>query len=228
MHFRKQARLVDMAERFDGIYGRAYDALVSHPLAMRASGRLFGRATALAELPQLVRSAYEAAPDEPLLDVPCGAAGSLAHAGSVQRTAPVIGLDLSPAMLERGRRRVRDLQPPFDVELVEGDALELPFDDASFGTVLSINGLHCMPDPERFVAELARVARSGGTLTMTTLVDAGTGASRAVNDAFRRGGVLPAAPPSLAVIVDLLVSHGWSDIDVLGGTALVALRCTRA
>jgi ubiquinone/menaquinone biosynthesis C-methylase UbiE len=228
MHHRRQARLVDMAERFDGMYGRAYDALVSHPVAMRASGRLFGRATALAELPGLVRSAYEAAPGEPLLDVPCGAAGSLAHAGGVQRTAHVVGLDLAPAMLERGRRRVRDLQPPFDVELVEGDALDMPFDDAAFGAVLSINGLHCMPDPDAFVAELARVTRPDGTLTMTTLVDAGTRASRFVNDAFRRGGVLPAAPPSLAVIVDLLESHGWTDVEVLGGTALVALRCTRA
>jgi ubiquinone/menaquinone biosynthesis C-methylase UbiE len=217
-----------VTQRFDGIYGRAYDAIVSHPLAMRTSGRLFGRATALAELPRLVRSAYEFAPDEPLLDVPCGAAGSLAHAGGVQRAGPVIGLDLSHVMLERGRRRVRDLQPPFDVELVEGDALELPFDDASFGTVLSINGLHCMPDPERFVAELARVARSGSTLTMTTLVDAGTGTSRAVNDAFRRGGVLPSSPPTLEAVCAMLAAHGWVDVDVLGGTALVALRCTRA
>jgi ubiquinone/menaquinone biosynthesis C-methylase UbiE len=216
-----------MGGRFDGSYGRAYDALVSRPRVLRVAGTALGRATAIGDLPFLARAAYTESPEEPLLDVPCGAAGSLAHAWMVDREAPVIGLDLSEVMLERGRRRVATLQPSFDVQLVQGDALEMPFDDGEFGSALSLNGLHCIPDPSRFVQELARVVRPGGTLTMTTLVGSAGLAGRAFNGVLRRGGVLPQPPPSIEQVEALLAAAGWTAVTRIGGTALVALRCVR-
>lgn len=216
-----------VVDRFDGVYGRAYDLAMSHPLAMRATRVALGRSTVLGDVPFLVRVAYSYAPEEPLLDVPCGAAGSMVHGWQVGREAPVLGVDLSERMIERGRQRLRRLRPAFEVQLEVADALALPFGDGSFGAALSVNGLHCMPDPAAFASELARVVRPGGSLWLTTLVDAGSPGSRAANGLLRRGGVLPAPPPSPDRLRSLLQEAGWSHIEPLGGRALVGLRCTR-
>lgn len=216
-----------VVDRFDGAYGRAYDIAMSHPVAMRATKLALGRSTVLGDVPFFVRVAYSHAPEEPLLDVPCGAAGSLVHGWQVGREAPVIGVDLSERMVERGRRRVERLRPSFEARLQVADALDLPFGDDSFGAALSINGLHCMPDPAAFARELARVVRPGGSLWLTSLVDAGSRGSRAANGMLRRGGVLPAQPPSEEALWALLQDAGWSTVAPLGGSALVGLHCTR-
>jgi SAM-dependent methyltransferase len=216
-----------VVERFDGIYGRVYDAAVSRPVAMQVAGRVLGRRTVLGDIPLLVRGAYSAVPDEPMLDAPCGAAGSLVHGAIIDRAGPVIGLDMSCRMLARGRERVRRTRPQFDVELEHGDALAMPFDDASFGSALSVNGLHCMPDPARFVTELARVLRPGGILTITTIVDTESRSSRLVSASLRRGRVIPATPPTLAALEAMLDDAGFARTVVVGGSALVALSCLR-
>ncbi len=71
-----------------------------------------------------------------------------------------VGLDLTPAMLERARRRARALD--LAIELHEGDATELPFPDAHFDAVVLHLILAVVPRPERLLAETARVLRPGG------------------------------------------------------------------
>jgi SAM-dependent methyltransferase len=73
------------------------------------------------------------------------------------------GVDVSPAMLERCRRRARV------VPLVEGDFWRpLAFADASFDAVIALHGTLAHPPDDRAVgdlaAELARVVRGGGAL----------------------------------------------------------------
>lgn len=70
------------------------------------------------------------------------------------------GVDLSPAMLELARRRADALG--MIVELRLADATRLPFDDASFDTVVSTLALCTIPDPSAAVAEARRVLRPGG------------------------------------------------------------------
>lgn len=72
----------------------------------------------------------------------------------------LIGIDISPEMLERARRRADALGRP--VELRVGDAQALPFPDASFDTVVVTLGLCTIPDERRAVAEAHRVLRPGG------------------------------------------------------------------
>ena len=74
------------------------------------------------------------------------------------------GLDLSAEMLAVARRRADDLGRP--VELVEGDAEQLPVPDASFDTAVCALGLCSIPHPDVAIAELARVLRPGGTLLL--------------------------------------------------------------
>jgi ubiquinone/menaquinone biosynthesis C-methylase UbiE len=69
-------------------------------------------------------------------------------------------IELSPAMLERARRRARELGR--DGELVPGDAQALPFADETFDTVTCTLSLCTIPNDRAAVAEATRVLRPGG------------------------------------------------------------------
>ena len=89
-----------------------------------------------------------------VLDACCGT-GDLAIAAR-GAGAEVVGLDFSRAMLERARRK----DP--EIEWVEGDLLELPFQDASFDAVTVGFGIRNVADLERGLAELRRALKPGG------------------------------------------------------------------
>jgi ubiquinone/menaquinone biosynthesis C-methylase UbiE len=74
------------------------------------------------------------------------------------------GIELSPAMLAIARQRAADLGR--EVDLRDGDAERLPFDDASFDTVLCALSLCTIPSPEAAVGEMRRVLRPGGRLLL--------------------------------------------------------------
>ena len=76
----------------------------------------------------------------------------------------VVGVDYVPSLLERGR--VRAMAEGLDVELLEGDAEALPFQDASFDAVVSVFGSMFAPDHARTAAEILRVCRPGGTIAL--------------------------------------------------------------
>ena len=91
-----------------------------------------------------------------VLDACCGT-GDLAI-GARKRGAEVTGLDFSPKMLERARRKDRG------VDWVQGDALALPFKDASFDAATVGFGVRNVADLEVGLRELRRVLRNGGRL----------------------------------------------------------------
>jgi ubiquinone/menaquinone biosynthesis C-methylase UbiE len=76
----------------------------------------------------------------------------------------ITGIDLSPKMLSLARRRAKELGR--DVELVVGDAQKLPFEDASFDTVVTVLALCSIPDPEAAIREMNRVLTPGGRLLL--------------------------------------------------------------
>ncbi len=78
--------------------------------------------------------------------------------------AAVTGIDLSPAMLAIARQRATELGRK--VDLREANAEQLPFDDASFDTVVCALSLCSIPDPAAAIAEMRRVLVPGGTLLL--------------------------------------------------------------
>ncbi len=101
-------------------------------------------------------------PGSRALDVCCGTgdvAFALARAG-----AETTGLDFSAAMLEVARRRAERGASPRPIRFLQGDALCLPFEDASFETVTISYGLRNLADLEGGLRELKRVLRPGGRL----------------------------------------------------------------
>ena len=77
------------------------------------------------------------------------------------RGARAVALDLAGAKLRRGRQLSG---PP---ALIEGDALRLPFADASFDRVMSICAIEHFDDGARALDEMARVLAPGGELVMS-------------------------------------------------------------
>ena len=94
-----------------------------------------------------------ATPNAPILDAGCGTGLNLRHLpeGSV-------GVDINPRNIALLKQRL----PNHTV--LEGDVEALPFDDASFGTVLCTEVIEHIPDPSAALAEYRRVLQPGGVL----------------------------------------------------------------
>jgi demethylmenaquinone methyltransferase/2-methoxy-6-polyprenyl-1,4-benzoquinol methylase len=95
-------------------------------------------------------------PGDTVLDACCGT-GDLALAAE-QAGGRVTGLDFSPEMLARARRKSAS------VEWVEGDVTALPFAEGSFDAVTVGFGIRNVPELDAGLAELGRVLRPGGRL----------------------------------------------------------------
>jgi ubiquinone/menaquinone biosynthesis C-methylase UbiE len=106
-------------------------------------------------------------PDMIVLDVACGA-GHVA-----EQLAPhvrqVVGVDLTPALLELGAERLREAGIT-NVLLQESNAAELPFLDASFDLVVCRGAMHHFLHPEQPIAEMARVCRPEGRVVVSDMV----------------------------------------------------------
>jgi ubiquinone/menaquinone biosynthesis C-methylase UbiE len=138
-------------------------------------------------------------PREDVLDVACGTGNAAIRAALAG--GRVIGVDLTPELLDRGSRVAR--MYGVDLELREGDAEELPFADASFDVVLSTFGAMFAPDHGRTAAEIVRVLRPGGRFVLCNWTPEGT-----VGDFFRTlGAYLPPLPDGAAPPV------AWGDED---------------
>jgi ubiquinone/menaquinone biosynthesis C-methylase UbiE len=98
-----------------------------------------------------------------VLDVAAGD-GNFARA-CARVGARVVASDISPVMVERGRERARE--EGYEIEWVEADAEELPFEDERFDCVGSVFGAMIAPRPEVVARGLVRVTRPGGTVGMT-------------------------------------------------------------
>lgn len=96
------------------------------------------------------------------LDLCCGTADwTIALADAVGSTGEVIGLDFSKNMLKIGQEKVDKLQLN-QVQLVHGNAMELPFEDNSFDYVTIGFGLRNVPDYMTVLKEMQRVVKPGG------------------------------------------------------------------
>jgi ubiquinone/menaquinone biosynthesis C-methylase UbiE len=121
-----------------------------------------------------------------VLDVATGS-GNTARSAA-RRWCEVTGIDIVPALLERGRELAAAER--LSVTFCEGDAQRIPFPDASFDVVLSTFGAQFAPDQDQTARELLRVCRPGGKLGLTNL----TPESFSGSMAHAMGQYLPRSP----------------------------------
>jgi SAM-dependent methyltransferase len=132
------------------------------PKTMWGSGNYAAVAERISEVGELVVERSGLEPGMELLDVACGSGNATIPAA--RDGARVTGLDFSPDLLAIARERAADAM--VEVDWVEGDAQELPFDDAGFDRVISTFGHMFAPDHQRTGAEMRRVCRPGGTIAV--------------------------------------------------------------
>jgi demethylmenaquinone methyltransferase/2-methoxy-6-polyprenyl-1,4-benzoquinol methylase len=150
-----------------------------------------------------------------VLDVAAGP-GNVAVELVRQGAEHVTALDLSFNMLWEGAR-----QGHVGITWINGDALALPFDDATFDAVTISFGLRNVPDPEVALAEFARVTRPGGRLVVCEFADP---TWRPFREIYRR--YLVGALPKVARVVSSSASAyqyladsilAWPDRRTLAG-----------
>lgn len=154
-------------------------------------------------------SRMDAGPEDTVLDVATGTA-AVAMELARRTGCRVVGLDQSAEMLAEGRRRVAALGLGDRIELVQGEAERLPFDDASFDGLTFTYLLRYVEDPEATLGELARVVRPGGTIAMLEF-GLPRGLARPAWELWVRLG-LPAA--------GALISPGWREVGSFLGPSI--------
>ncbi len=105
----------------------------------------------------------EAGPQDTVLDVACGPGLIVCAFAVVARQA--VGIDLTPAMIERARALQRE-KGLSNVSWRVGDVLPLPYEDASFSIVTSRYAFHHFENPPAVMAEMARVCAPGGKVVL--------------------------------------------------------------
>jgi ubiquinone/menaquinone biosynthesis C-methylase UbiE len=130
------------------------------PKTMWGSGNYAAVAERIAGTGELVVERAGVEPGMEVLDVACGTGNATIPAAKAG--ARVTGLDFAPRLLEVARERASDAM--VEIDFVEGDAQEMPWDDASFDRVVSVFGHMFAPDHQRTAAEMRRVLRPGGVI----------------------------------------------------------------
>jgi len=109
-------------------------------------------------------------PGDRVVDVGCGAGiDTLIAAKMVGPEGAVVGVDMTPAMLDKARRGAAE-GGFANVEFRQGFGEELPVEDGWADVVISNGVLNLMPDKPRALGEMARVLAPGGRLQVADIL----------------------------------------------------------
>jgi SAM-dependent methyltransferase len=129
---------------------------------MWALGDYPSAAKQIAEVGPRCVAAADVTEDDTVLDVACGAGNATIPAAKTG--AETTGLDITPELLVAGKRAADEAG--VEIEWIEGDAEDLPFENSSFDAALSVFGCMFAPDHRAAASELARVLKPGGRLAV--------------------------------------------------------------
>jgi ubiquinone/menaquinone biosynthesis C-methylase UbiE len=126
----------------------------------------------IASYDSLVKNALESAKNGWVLEAGCGSLAFTArtYVGFLER--PIVFLDKSLRLLRIAKSRLIKLnrKVPENMVFLQGNALQLPFKPQCFGTIISMNLLHVIPEIDKVVMGIKKVLKNNGTITFTTLV----------------------------------------------------------
>lgn len=145
------------------------EAVKRRQQATWASGDFAEIATLIVSVAERLVDAADLKAGTSVLDVATGSGNAAIAAARLG--CRVVGVDYVPSLLERARERAAAER--LDVGFVEGDAEELPFEDAAFDGVVSVYGAMFAPHHARAAAELVRVCRPGGTIALASWTPGG-------------------------------------------------------
>lgn len=151
-------------------------------------------------------------PGETVLDIGSGAGiDAFEAARSVGAGGRVIGLDMTPAMIERARRSAAAAGLP-QVEFRLGQAEAMPVGDESVDVILSNCVINLAEDKGKIFEEAYRVLRPGGRLSISDMVTGGPLPMELRSDPAMWAGCINGALPEQEYL-DLLRQAGFSDVE---------------
>ncbi len=161
-----------------------YDALIGNPVYNRL---IWGNWPS--NYRDFCLTALNSAEQGPVLDVGCGSLVFTHKVYARYGDRPVLLLDRSLGMLLRAKERILEAlgELPENLLFVHADALDLPFRDGSFNTLLSFGLLHIFDQPSRLLTEMLRVKTPEGNLFATSLV-ANNGLGQRYLGALKKAG----------------------------------------
>ena len=104
-----------------------------------------------------------------ILDVATGTGDLAIRIAHTLHTDHITGIDLSEGMLEIGRKKAKDAGLDNIIEFVQGDCLDLPFDDNTFDCVTVAYGVRNFEHLDQGYRQMQRVLRPGGMLCVIEL-----------------------------------------------------------
>jgi SAM-dependent methyltransferase len=156
------------------------------PKEMWDAGNFAAVAERILEAGELVVDRAGVEPGMDVLDAACGTGNATIPAA--RSGARTTGLDFAPGLLEIAHERAADAM--VDIDFVEGNVQEMPFEDASFDRVVSTFGHMFAPDHRRTADEMKRVLRPDGVIAVACWTPEGS----AGRMAHVTADLLPSAP----------------------------------
>lgn len=101
-----------------------------------------------------------------IMDIATGTGDLVIKMAQQTQASKLIGLDISPGMLEVGKLKVKDESLQDRIEMVVGDSENLSYPDASIDAVTVSYGVRNFEDLEKGLSEILRVLRPGGILVI--------------------------------------------------------------
>lgn len=159
----------EIGNEYDSQFGFIYDLVGCNPLYNRL---IWGYSVKI--FPQMANEALRSSQNGPFLDLGCGSLAFTARTYSRYNKRPIVLVDQSLKMLRMAKRKIikQNGNIPEYLVFLHADALQLPFQENTFTTILSENLLHCLNDTGLLLKQLKNIITENGSIYFTTLVRA--------------------------------------------------------
>jgi demethylmenaquinone methyltransferase / 2-methoxy-6-polyprenyl-1,4-benzoquinol methylase len=108
-------------------------------------------------------------PGTTAIDLCCGTCDWTISLAQASGDGKMVGLDFSQNMLDYGAQKIKQLNLDKQIELIQGNAMSLPFDDNTFDYATIGFALRNVPDLEQVIREMQRVVKPGGLVVSLEL-----------------------------------------------------------
>jgi ubiquinone/menaquinone biosynthesis C-methylase UbiE len=136
-----------------------------------AEGTRADYVAAMEQMNSVLLDAGKIASGQRVLDVGCGFGGTIQQINAGHSGMHLTGLNIDPRQLAVAEAETYPANGN-ELDWVEADACQMPFEDNSFDRVLAVECIFHFPSRERFLAEAARVLKPGGYLAVSDFVPA--------------------------------------------------------
>lgn len=151
------------------------------------------------------------APDAAVLDIGCGGGATLRRLAARAPQGHITGLDYSPVSVACSAAFNAEAVAAGHMDVQQGSVEELPFPDASFDIITTVESFYFWPQPQDNLREVLRVLKAGGTFLLLADIHEDGTLSAETRDNIERYKLFN---PSRAEFQTLFRNAGFRDIRI--------------